>query len=341
VKALRGRRVAVIGGDGIVGRSEHGLLVVHGHPDAIDALLADRPLDTASGIDRLRRAAAGRLPEGIAGMVVVVEAAGRLVAITAGPEHVGVNGIAPPADHDGRALVHRVPPDGEVRLGLAVGRIGATLDLVNGLVPGAGVALVGASIASRDEGPAGIHRTSTLAAAYDLTLRAAQRLKDAPGPPDLQTASGHTAQLATGATRTVEVAAEETQALPGPGDPGADDTGGTLGFVVFDDGTTVAVDRPYVIGRQPPSSVDAALVIDDHEHSVSRTHARLRPAGGLVAISDAGSSNGTHLWDPAASSWRRLPAGRETVLPPETYVAVGRRVFVYVTDAPAEDTPAT
>jgi hypothetical protein len=338
MKALRGRRVAVVGGDGMVGRSEHGLLVVHGHPDAIDALLADRPLDTATGVDELRRTALGHLPEGIAGMVVMTEVAGQLRATTAGPEHVGVNGIAAPAERDGRALVHRVPPDGEVRLGLPVGRIGAAHDLMEGVVPGAGLALVGAGVQQDDDRVPPTHRTSTLTAGYDLTLRAAQHLKDAPDPPDLQAAPRHTAQLRTGATETVEVAPDDDQERE-PSQPdgsGTDGAPGTVGFVVFDDGTTVAVDRPYVIGRQPPRTDDTPLVIDDHEHSVSRVHARLRPDSGRVLISDTGSSNGTHLWDPSSSSWRRLAVGEQTVLPPQTYVAVGRRVFVYVTDTPPE-----
>jgi hypothetical protein len=90
--------------------------------------------------------------------------------------------------------------------------------------------------------------------------------------------------------------------------------------------------------RQPPRTDDTPLVIDDHEHSVSRVHARLRPDSGRVLISDTGSSNGTHLWDPSSSTWRRLAVGKQTVLPPQTYVAVGRRVFVYVTDTPPETT---
>lgn len=337
MRALQGRRVAVVSGDGLVARSQHGVVVVHGHPDAIAALLTDQSPDAATGMNGLRRTATREPPEGIAGMVVVTAGDGELVVTAAGPERVDVDGVEPPAERDGNARIHRVPVDADVRLGLVAGWVGAAHDLRDGRVPGAGVALLAAAQREAEVHSPAVHRTRTLTAAYDLTVRAAQRLREAPGPPGGAPTPHGTAQLRTGTTRTVTVAAGNVdRQVTQPHDVGTAPPADTAGLIVFDDGVTVAVDRPYVIGRQPPDHDGTPLVVDDHEHSVSRIHARLRPGGGRALISDAGSSNGTHLWDASASSWRRLPADELVPLAPDTYVAVGKRVFVYVTEVPGQ-----
>ena len=339
MRALQGRRVAVVSGDGLVARSEHGLLVAHGHPDAIATLLTDQSPDAATGMDELRRTATREPPEGITGVIVVTAADGDLMVTATGPERVHVDGVEPPAEHDGNARIHRVQVDADVRLGLAAGWSSAAHDLRDGRVPGAGVALLTAATSADGVDTPVVHRTRTLTTAYDLTVRAAQRLRDAPGPPGGAPAPPGTAQLQIGTTRTVKVdAGEPPGQVTQPYDVGTGPPAATAGFIVFDDGVTVAVDRSYVIGRQPPDDDGTPLVVDDHEHSVSRIHARLHPEAGRALVSDAGSSNGTHLWDATASSWRRLAAGEPTPLAPDTYVAVGKRVFVYVTEAPQQPT---
>lgn len=435
MKVLRNRRVAVVTGDGLVGRSQHGLVIVHGHPDAIDALLADAPPDTAPGIDRLRRAAVTGLRTGIGGIVVVVEDGDGIEVTTAGPEHVSVDGIEPAPERHGDARVRLIHHTGVIRLGVAFGRAGAAHDLREGLVPGSGVVLSAATRrdavpADRDADRRGQqdHRAS-LEPAPVRTMPPSQGLVDAssvgaepvidPDParrsssvdsgpridPDPTTpapgrrsptqlteiqppAEPETTQIAPQSSRppaalaghaTFEVFDLSGRA-PGPRPPlptaTSDDTTSdaaqlvegtmcsrqhfnnplasscqvcgismahgtpnlverprpTLGFLVFDDGTTFALDRSYAIGRELPEVEKpdmTPLVIDDPEHSVSRRHAELRLDGWDVVVRDVGSSNGTRVWDPSTSSWQRLETGAPLTLREGTYVAVGRRVFVY------------
>ena len=106
----------------------------------------------------------------------------------------------------------------------------------------------------------------------------------------------------------------------------------TLGFVVFDDGTTYALDRSYVIGRDPTEGVDdahEALVADDANHTVSRVHAHLQLDEWDVVLSDAGSTNGTFVWNGPANRWDFLQPGATVILRPGAQVSLGRRTFVY------------
>ncbi len=106
----------------------------------------------------------------------------------------------------------------------------------------------------------------------------------------------------------------------------------TLGFLVFDDGATFALDRSYVIGREPEvgsGSSLAPLTADDNEHTVSRSHAELVLDDWEVTIADLGSTNGTFVWDAGRSDWQRVLPNRPAVVPPGTSVAVGRKTFVY------------
>lgn len=106
----------------------------------------------------------------------------------------------------------------------------------------------------------------------------------------------------------------------------------TLGFLVFDDGATFALDRSYVIGREPevePGSPLAPLTADDNEHTVSRSHAELVLDDWDLTIADLGSTNGTFVWDAGRSDWQRVLPNRPVVVPPGTSVAVGRKTFVY------------
>ncbi len=104
----------------------------------------------------------------------------------------------------------------------------------------------------------------------------------------------------------------------------------TLGFIVFDDGATFALDRAYRLGRQPDPVANAeTIAIIDSEHSLSRHHADLSFDEWSVVLTDRGSTNGTFLWDESAGRWNRLAAGVPTVLPTGAHVALGRRTFTY------------
>ncbi len=106
----------------------------------------------------------------------------------------------------------------------------------------------------------------------------------------------------------------------------------TLGFIVFDDGATYALDRSYIIGREPTPVLDssrAPLVADDLDHTVSRDHAELSFDGWDVVVADLGSTNGTFRWDTATARWERVLPNHPVVIAPGASVAVGRKTFVY------------
>jgi FHA domain len=106
----------------------------------------------------------------------------------------------------------------------------------------------------------------------------------------------------------------------------------TLGFVVFDDGATYALDRSYLVGRDPDELVEDGaepLAIDDLDRTVSRAHASIGLDGWDVTVTDLGSTNGSFVWDRATATWARLEANRPQRLEPGATVALGRRTFVF------------
>ncbi|MGI9599491.1 MAG: FHA domain-containing protein [Acidimicrobiales bacterium] len=106
----------------------------------------------------------------------------------------------------------------------------------------------------------------------------------------------------------------------------------TLGFVVFADGATYALDRPYLIGRRPvpgPDSGMTALATQDATQSVSREHAELRIEEWDVEYVDLGSTNGSFIWNTVAGRWDPIPAGTSVTLESGTTVSVGRMTFVF------------
>lgn len=106
----------------------------------------------------------------------------------------------------------------------------------------------------------------------------------------------------------------------------------TLGFIVFDDGSTFGLDRSYVIGREPvPENGTPAelLVLNENNETLSRTHAELRLEGWEVHLLDRGSTNGTYVWDHGFERWNQLAAGEPMGLNSGDTVALGRRTFVF------------
>lgn len=106
----------------------------------------------------------------------------------------------------------------------------------------------------------------------------------------------------------------------------------TLGFMVFDDGSTFGLDRGYVVGREPGEASDphtAPLTIQDNNETLSRRHAEVRLIEWTVHIVDLGSTNGTFIWDINYERWNQIPPNHPMPLSPGDTVALGRRTFVY------------
>jgi hypothetical protein len=127
------------------------------------------------------------------------------------------------------------------------------------------------------------------------------------------------------------VAAAASAAPEAPSAP----TGKSIGVIVFEDGTSYALDKDYIIGREPEN--DAAvvagragpLVVDDAERSISRVHAELRLFGSELQIVDRGSTNGTYVWSDTNADWVRLVPNQVASVKPGGWVAVGSRSFVF------------
>jgi predicted component of type VI protein secretion system len=106
------------------------------------------------------------------------------------------------------------------------------------------------------------------------------------------------------------------------------------GRLVFEDGSTVPLDRDLVIGREPQNAPEvqsgaaASLALPDPGQSVSRVHARITLAGGAPQLQDAGSANGTFVVRPGATEWERLQ-GEGVLLTPGTSILVGYTILRY------------
>ena len=104
----------------------------------------------------------------------------------------------------------------------------------------------------------------------------------------------------------------------------------TLGFAVFDDGSTFALDRSYLVGRTPTGREEpdwAPLTLEDS--TVSGTHGEIRLVEWDIEIADLGSTNGTRVWDPMAGAWQTVTETAPVRLTPGTTVAFGHRTFVF------------
>ncbi|MGC5629133.1 hypothetical protein ACPYO6_12945 [Georgenia sp. Z1344] len=98
--------------------------------------------------------------------------------------------------------------------------------------------------------------------------------------------------------------------------------------LVLPDGTTVAVDRPVLLGRAPDatrfSGDDAPRIVQvrSPERDVSATHVEVRPAGDTVVVTDMDSTNGTVIVLPDQPAFRLHPRTGVPV-PPGAYVELG------------------
>lgn len=124
--------------------------------------------------------------------------------------------------------------------------------------------------------------------------------------------------------------AEPPAPAPAPHTPGP-----SVGAIVFEDGSTFALDRDYVIGRRPEkdprvqSGQAAALTVADPDTVLSSAHALLSVRGAQVSLTDLGSLNGTHIAPPGAQDWTRLEQHREVPIAPGTRLLFGWTVATY------------
>lgn len=107
----------------------------------------------------------------------------------------------------------------------------------------------------------------------------------------------------------------------------------TLGFLVFDDGATYALDRGYLIGRAPELGRDdtqcETLTLTDEQMSVSGNHARISLNGWDVEVTDLGSTNGSYTWDHSTQQWTRMAVGVATRVDSGATLAFGRRTLIF------------
>ena len=100
----------------------------------------------------------------------------------------------------------------------------------------------------------------------------------------------------------------------------------TVGFLVFDDGSTYALDRTYVVGRQPSSGdANAVVRLTENADTLSAQHAEIGFVDWSLVVTDLGSTNGTFLWEPGSTEWTRLVSGETTPVPPGSSMAFGHR----------------
>jgi hypothetical protein len=98
-----------------------------------------------------------------------------------------------------------------------------------------------------------------------------------------------------------------------------------LGFLIFDNGDRVEVDRPVILGRDPkavssPDPEEPVLhAVTSSTGQVSRTHAEIRADGWDVVLTDLDAMNGTALTLPGSS-----PMAIEPGVP--TLISAGTRV---------------
>lgn len=107
-----------------------------------------------------------------------------------------------------------------------------------------------------------------------------------------------------------------------------------LGVLVFADGSTYALDEPYVVGRSPERDAAVAegaarpLRLRSDTNTVSRVHAAIDYEEWDVRIRDRGSHNGTYLLVAGTTQWRRV-GDQPHVLAAGDRVAVGEHQFVF------------
>lgn len=322
-------RVAVLPGSaGVVARIDRGVVVIGGTSATVATAMIQSGLAEASGTaltQNLRSlqgvdvAAIVPTPEGfeviIAGNGLVATPDGQPVDAAAPIVWVGIG----PVPGDASSCLAALP----------------YLDLQSGCVPGQG-ALIASPVMGAVDVSAGTEKPED---ATDPSAPVVEPGVDAPAAPSarapggpvtevmgIQCSRGHFNNPRAAYCQVCGISMVHTThyLVPGPRP--------TLGFIVFDDGVTFALDRSYCIGREPvidPGRDLSPLILPDNRHSVSRSHAELVLDGWDLVVRDLGSTNGTFAWDSTHDQWNQVLPDQPVIVEPRQWVAIGRKVFIY------------
>jgi len=108
-----------------------------------------------------------------------------------------------------------------------------------------------------------------------------------------------------------------------------------LGVLAFDDGRSIELRQPCLLGRRPPAEcvIDGepalSVMIDDDHHHVSQRHLELRMVGWEVHAVDLGSTNGTLHRSISTNRVTRLSPGQPAVLGAGDQLLLGRRLLTF------------
>lgn len=324
-------RVAVVTGSaGAVARIGGGVVVIGGTSSAVAAALSDSGLATLSG---------GSLAQSLQTLRGLDVAA--IVPTQAGFDIVAIgNGLV--ATPDGQPIESATsldPGAPVVWVGIgpapsdAASRTSALphLDLQHGCVPGQG-ALIATSAEITETADQPVDATDPSAPLIEPAI-------ETPAPPPERLPGGSVVEVmgiqcshehfnnpraAYCQVCGISMVHTTHYLVPGPRP--------TLGFIVFDDGATFALDRSYCIGREPiiePGRDLSPLVLADSRHAVSRSHAELVLDEWNLVVRDLGSTNGTFAWDAESNQWNQVLPGQPVTIEPGQWVAIGRKVFIY------------
>lgn len=118
-------------------------------------------------------------------------------------------------------------------------------------------------------------------------------------------------------------------------DAEAASSGQSGGVLVFDDGSTFALNQSYVLGRRPErhelvqSGAARPLTVVDPDTVLSGAHAAIRVHDGQAYLEDLGSLNGTHVAFPGETDWTRVEPNQPVRLIPGTRLLFGWTVATY------------
>ncbi|MFG1793624.1 FHA domain-containing protein [Nocardia sp. NPDC049149] len=108
-----------------------------------------------------------------------------------------------------------------------------------------------------------------------------------------------------------------------------------LGVLLLDDGTSFVLDNDCVLGREPEHAEAVVsrgarpVRLEDRSGGMSRAHAEIRLIDWDVTVVDGGSTNGTHVRQPAHQDWTRAIPGHPVKLTPGAQVQLGSRVVTF------------